>query len=301
MRTILGGLGRRIPRPTPAMGVALLALLIACSGAAFATIPSDDGTITACRDNRTGVLRAIDAETNQTCRANETQLTWKNGIKGQVADALHADQADNADTIDGLDSSALQRRVSASCDPESAIRAIGDDGTVTCEPDDTSATQINADDMAPLPAVRARSSILTVENTTYTPLELNFEDIDQVGAGQTFGITEMHSDTTNKFTAPRAGIYEVQAEVVWDGSSPGATGTGERNVILRKGFPTCGGGSLDDIDRQYADPGEPITNHVSMLMAMNPGDTVILCGWQDSGEDLKVIFAFANMHYVSAK
>ena len=108
MRTILGRLGTRIPRPTPAMGVALLALLIACSGAAFATIPSDDGTITACRDNRTGVLRAIDADSNQTCRATETLLSWKDGINGKVADALHADQADNAtnaDTVDGKNAS----------------------------------------------------------------------------------------------------------------------------------------------------------------------------------------------------
>src|SRR5829696_6023681 len=110
MRTILGRLGTRIPRPTPAMGVALLALLIACSGAAVAAIPSEDGTITACRDNRTGVLRAIDAESNQTCRVTETLLSWKDGINGKVADALHADQADtaasagDANTLDGKDS-----------------------------------------------------------------------------------------------------------------------------------------------------------------------------------------------------
>jgi hypothetical protein len=111
MRTILGGLGRRIPRPTPAMGVALLALLIACSGAAVAAIPSSDGTISACRDNRTGVLRVIDAESAQTCRTSETKLAWKDGINGQVADSLHADQADNAtnaanaDTVDGKNAS----------------------------------------------------------------------------------------------------------------------------------------------------------------------------------------------------
>jgi hypothetical protein len=87
MRTILGGLGRRIPRPTPAMGVALLALLIACSGAAVAAIPSSDGTISACRDNRTGAVRVMDAQSAQTCRATETQLAWKDGIHGKVADS----------------------------------------------------------------------------------------------------------------------------------------------------------------------------------------------------------------------
>ena len=104
------------------MGVALLALLIACSGAAVAAIPSADGTITACRDNRSGALRIINAEGGQTCSARETQLAWKDGINGKVADSLHADRADNAtnaanaanadsatsagdaDTLDGRDS-----------------------------------------------------------------------------------------------------------------------------------------------------------------------------------------------------
>jgi hypothetical protein len=86
MQTILGVLGR-IPRPTPAMGVALLALLIAASGAAVAAIPSTDGTISACRDNRSGALRVIDAASAQTCSSKETQLAWKDGIHGKVADS----------------------------------------------------------------------------------------------------------------------------------------------------------------------------------------------------------------------
>ncbi|MGH3147901.1 MAG: hypothetical protein ACRDTR_19090, partial [Rubrobacter sp.] len=211
-----------------------------------------------------------------------------------------ADSGLDADAIDGLDSTALQRRVSGTCDPGSAVRAISNDGTVTCEADDTGASEINADDMAPLPAVRARSSNLSVENTTHTPLALTFEDVDQVGAGQTF-FSEMHASTTNRFTAPRAGIYEVQAEVIWAGSSAGTTGTGERQIILRKNFTTCGAGSFDGMDVQYADPVEQITNHVSMLMTMNPGDSVILCGYQNSGESLNAVFVFANMHYVSGK
>jgi hypothetical protein len=58
-------------------------------------IPSSDGTITACRNNQSGALRIIDAEAGQTCKASETQLTWKDGIHGKVADS---------DKLDGLDS-----------------------------------------------------------------------------------------------------------------------------------------------------------------------------------------------------
>jgi len=78
------------------MGVALLAVLIACSGVAVAAIPSSDGTITACRDNRNGTLRAIDTA-GQTCSSKETQLAWKDGITGKVADSDKLDNKDSAD------------------------------------------------------------------------------------------------------------------------------------------------------------------------------------------------------------
>jgi hypothetical protein len=150
MRTILGGLGKRIPRPTPAMGVALLALLIACSGAAVAAIPSSDGTISACRDNRTGALRVIDAASAQTCSSKETQLAWKDGIHGKVADSLHADQADNAtnaanaDTVDGKNASDFYAAGSKVADSElldgkdSAAFFSGSTYMVTSQPTDNS-------------------------------------------------------------------------------------------------------------------------------------------------------------------
>jgi len=77
------------------MAVALLALLVAASGAAVAagSYTASDGTITACRDNKTGVLRVI--QSGQSCSSKETTITWKDGMTGKVADA---------DKIDGLNS-----------------------------------------------------------------------------------------------------------------------------------------------------------------------------------------------------
>jgi hypothetical protein len=84
------------------MGVALLALLIAASGAAVAAIPSSDGTITACYNKNSGALRVINTEVSppQTCTSKETQLTWKDGIHGTVANAANADKLDNKDSTD---------------------------------------------------------------------------------------------------------------------------------------------------------------------------------------------------------
>jgi hypothetical protein len=127
IKEILAGVLGRIPRPTPAMGVALLALIIAASGAAVAAIPSADGTITACRDSRSGAIRVIDAA-SQTCTSKETQLRWKDGstllgknekaadsekldgkdsseFLGKSEKAADATHADSADQVDGFDSS----------------------------------------------------------------------------------------------------------------------------------------------------------------------------------------------------
>ena len=84
-----------------------------------AMIPSSDGTITACRNNQSGALRIIDAEAGQTCKASETQLTWKDGIHGKVADSDKLDGQDapaflganqkaaDSDKLDGLDSTSF--------------------------------------------------------------------------------------------------------------------------------------------------------------------------------------------------
>jgi hypothetical protein len=113
---MLAGVLGKIPRPTPAMAVALLALLIAASGAAVAAIPGGDGTIRACYAKNSGALRVID--TAQTCTSKETLLTWINGLPGSTA--ANADKLDNKDStefyaagskvadsekLDGIDSS----------------------------------------------------------------------------------------------------------------------------------------------------------------------------------------------------
>ena len=59
------------------IAMVLAALLVLGTGAvALAAIPSADGTIHGCRDNRTGAVRVIDAEAGQQCSSRETALTW---------------------------------------------------------------------------------------------------------------------------------------------------------------------------------------------------------------------------------
>jgi len=83
------------------MGVALLALIIAASGAVVAAIPSSDGTITACRDSKSGAIRVINAA-SQTCTSKETQLRWKDGstLLGKNEKAADSDKLDGLNSTD---------------------------------------------------------------------------------------------------------------------------------------------------------------------------------------------------------
>jgi hypothetical protein len=75
-----------MPTRTWILGLALLALLAAAAGAAFARIPDADGTIHGCRNTTTGVLRVIGSRGH--CRDNERRLDWNaRGPAGPVGPA----------------------------------------------------------------------------------------------------------------------------------------------------------------------------------------------------------------------
>jgi hypothetical protein len=90
---------RRMPRPSPALVVAVIALVVAAAGGAVAAIPDPDGTIHTCL--RAGNLRVIDAAVAE-CQAGETPLAFnQRGQPGPAGpagppgpDELAAGQAD---------------------------------------------------------------------------------------------------------------------------------------------------------------------------------------------------------------
>lgn len=85
-------------RPSPAVVIALLALIVATSGVAVAAIPDDDGTVTACLSPG-GTVKVIDAEAGETCpRKHEAVRLASTDAAGKVADA---------DKLDGKDSTSF--------------------------------------------------------------------------------------------------------------------------------------------------------------------------------------------------
>ena len=58
-----------------------IALVAGAASIGYAAIPADDGTIAACYGNGSRLIRVIDTDAGETCRPNETPLTWN--IEGQ--------------------------------------------------------------------------------------------------------------------------------------------------------------------------------------------------------------------------
>jgi hypothetical protein len=74
-------IARRLKRPSPALVVAFVALLVALGGVTYAAIPAPDGTIHACVGSR-GALRAIDSAAS--CDPSEQALNFsQTGPPGQ--------------------------------------------------------------------------------------------------------------------------------------------------------------------------------------------------------------------------
>jgi len=61
-------------RPSPAIAIALAALVVALGGAAFVAIPDSNGTIHACYQKHTGNLRVVTSPSE--CRSGEHPLAW---------------------------------------------------------------------------------------------------------------------------------------------------------------------------------------------------------------------------------
>jgi hypothetical protein len=71
-------------RPSPALIVAIAALVVALGGVAYATIPDSNGVIRGCYLKAIGSLRVVDPSAGQHCAtAVETPIQWnQTGLQG---------------------------------------------------------------------------------------------------------------------------------------------------------------------------------------------------------------------------
>ncbi len=89
----------RIGRPSPALVVAIVALIVAIAGVGVAAIPSRTGVITGCFNSKSGVLRVIDEK--KKCRKGEKRIAWNQKGQQGTAGAAGAAGAPGADGAQG--------------------------------------------------------------------------------------------------------------------------------------------------------------------------------------------------------
>src|SRR3954452_22837794 len=68
----------RLKRPSPAMVVSIVALVLAAGGFAVAAMPSPDGTIHGCYKKDGGALRVVKGAGG--CKTGERALSWNRGV-----------------------------------------------------------------------------------------------------------------------------------------------------------------------------------------------------------------------------
>ena len=202
---------RRMPRPSPALVVALIALVVAATGGAMAAIPDADGTIHGCIGAR-GALRVI--EPPATCEATEAALDFsqkgpagERGPAGPPGSRLTAEETAVIDAGAELSTKApkpgklkLSRKQLAELAPEKESEAFSAyrDGPVTLGPYKGAKSGVVAS--LPLPAGRWVIFAKAWVNSNFAncdPQAGTDSDRTLAYAGNT-----LHANVVHRFTKP---------------------------------------------------------------------------------------------------
>jgi hypothetical protein len=132
-------------RPFVSLVVSLLALFVASSGWGYA---ATGGSFILGKTNRTsrttglaaGVKRGPALAVTNTGGGRAANFTVKAGVPPFAVNSAAKVAKLNADALDGLDGTALQRRITGTCAAGSAIRIVNEAGTVTCQSAGTSSS-----------------------------------------------------------------------------------------------------------------------------------------------------------------
>jgi hypothetical protein len=131
----------RVPVPSRAMVVAVVAVIIAAAGTTSAygaaknfllNVSNTSSTSTTLNGSAIAGKALQITNTNTASGATALSLSVASGHAPFTVNRSTKITNLNADQLDGLDSSALQRRVTGTCAADSAVKSVAADGSVSC-------------------------------------------------------------------------------------------------------------------------------------------------------------------------
>jgi hypothetical protein len=247
-----------VRRPSPALVVAMIALIVALGGTSYAAFSLPAGTVGS-RQLKNGSVGALKLK-------NGAVTASKIGRRAITAAALNP-------ALLGTVPSATNAKHAITADGAAPTGAARGDLTGSYPNPSIGPGAVTPAKIGTIPQVSATNSATqSIADGTVTDLAFDTNEFDTAG---------LHSTTTNtsRLTAPIAGVYEVNLSGRW---SPSATG--DRFLAIEKN-----GRGYSASTRIGAAPGGATTDQsISTLIKLGAGEFVSAVAYQASGAALTI-------------